>query len=105
VKEVEFSRIQDQAYYVVHLDTPPRKLRAERLHQPYYITGRAERDRLLVAADTMRVREEPFSVESLMARLQDGAAGRNGRRADAPHRVRRLLLLARRADAASRCCA
>ncbi|HEV8394498.1 MAG TPA: PepSY domain-containing protein [Vicinamibacterales bacterium] len=75
VKEVELTRIQDQAYYVVHLDTPPRKLRAERLHQPYYITGRAERDRLLVAADTMRVREEPFSVSSLMARLQTALPG------------------------------
>jgi hypothetical protein len=75
VKEVEFSRIQDQAYYVVHLDTPPRKLRAERLHQPYYITGRAERDRLLVAAGTMRVREEPFSVDSLMTRLQTALPG------------------------------
>ena len=70
VKEVDLARIQDQAYYVVHLDTPERKLRAERMHQPYYITGRAERHRLLVAADTMQVREEPFSVESLMARLQ-----------------------------------
>jgi hypothetical protein len=70
VKEVEFARIQDQAYYVVHLNTPPRQLRAERLHQPYYVTGRAERARLLVAAGTMQVREEPFSVESLMARLR-----------------------------------
>jgi hypothetical protein len=70
VKEVEFARIQGDAYYVVHLDTPERKLRAERLHQPYYITGRAERDRLLVAAASMHVRDEPFSVESLMARLR-----------------------------------
>ena len=75
VKEVELARIQDQPYYVVHLDTPPRQLRAERLHQPYYITGRAERARLLVAADTMRVREEPFSVDSLMARLQAALPG------------------------------
>jgi len=70
VKEVEFARIQDDPYYVVHLDTPERKLRAERLHQPYYITGRAERDRLLVAAASMHVRDEPFSVDSLMARLR-----------------------------------
>ena len=75
VKEVDLTRIQDQAYYVAHLDTPARKLRAERLHQPYYITGRAERDRLLVAADTMRVREEPFSVDSLMARLDAALPG------------------------------
>jgi hypothetical protein len=75
VKEVEFSRIQDQPYYVVHLNTPLRQLRAERLHQPYYITGRAERARLLVAGDTMRVREEPFSVDSLMARLKTALPG------------------------------
>ena len=75
IKEVDLARIQDQPYYVVHLDTPPQKLRAERLHQPYYITGRAERDRLLVAADTMRVRDEPFSVESLMARLETALPG------------------------------
>jgi hypothetical protein len=75
VKEVDLARIQDQAYYVAHLDTPPQKLRAERLHQPYYIRGRAERDRLLVAADTMAVREEPFSVDSLMARLDAALPG------------------------------
>jgi uncharacterized iron-regulated membrane protein len=75
VKEVDLARIQDEAYFVVHLDTPARKLHAERLHQPYYITGKAERDRLLVAADTMRVREEPFSVESLMARLDAALPG------------------------------
>jgi uncharacterized iron-regulated membrane protein len=75
VKEVDLARIQDESYFVVHLDTPPRKLHAERLHQPYYITGKAERDRLLVAADTMRVREEPFSVESLMARLDAALPG------------------------------
>jgi len=70
IKEVEFARIQDEPYYVVHLDTPERRLRAERLHQPYYVTGRAERDRLLVAAGTMRVRDQPFSVDSLMVRLK-----------------------------------
>jgi uncharacterized iron-regulated membrane protein len=75
VKEVDLARIQDEAYFVVHLDTPPRKLQAERLHQPYYITGKAERDRLLVAAATMRVREEPFSVDSLMARLEAALPG------------------------------
>jgi hypothetical protein len=69
IKEVELARIQDEPYYVVHLDAPERRLRAERLHQPYYVTGRAERDRLLVAAGTMQVRDQPFSVESLMSRI------------------------------------
>ena len=70
IKEVELTRIQDEPYYVVHRDTPAAQVRAERLHQPYYVTGRAERDRLLVSAATMRVREEPFTVNSLMARLK-----------------------------------
>ena len=47
IKEVEFVRIQDEHYYVVR-QTPhdaAAKRRAERLHQPYYVTGRAEPDR------------------------------------------------------------
>ena len=47
--------------------------RPERLHQPYYITGRAEADRLLVRADTLQVRRETFSAESLVARLRAAA--------------------------------
>ena len=43
--------------------------RRERLQQPYNVTARAEPDRLLVAADTMQIRSEPFSTDSLMARL------------------------------------
>ena len=74
VREVELRRIQDDPYYVVRLAPPPPPAaaaagRAERLHQPYYVTGRAERGRLLVAADTLAVRERGFSMESLLARL------------------------------------
>ncbi len=72
VREVELHRIQDDPYYVVRLAPEPAAAgngRAERLHQPYYITGRAERDRLLVAAGTLAVRERAFNVESLLARL------------------------------------
>jgi hypothetical protein len=72
IREVDFQRIQDAHYFVVRLapETEEATRRRERLHQPYYITGRAERDRLLVAADTLRVREEPFSEDSLVARLK-----------------------------------
>ena len=71
VREVELRRIQDDPYYVVRLAPAPAAAagRAERLHQPYYVTGRAERDRLLVAADTLAVRERGFGVDSLLARL------------------------------------
>jgi hypothetical protein len=72
IKEVDFTRIQDGAYYVVRPTPDPdiEAKRRERLHQPYNVSGRAEPDRFLVAADTMEVRHEPFSTESLVARLK-----------------------------------
>jgi hypothetical protein len=71
IKEIELARIQDEHYYVVRLaHDPEADKRPERLHQPYYITGRAENDRLLVRASTLQVRREPFSVDSLVARLR-----------------------------------
>jgi PepSY-associated transmembrane protein len=72
IKEVELVRIQDDPYYVVqHAPDEARGVkRPERLHQPYYVTGRAEPDRMLVAARTLQIRREPFTVESLMARLR-----------------------------------
>lgn len=72
IKEIELVRIQDDPYYVVHHapDEARGEKRPERLHQPYYVTGRAEPDRVLVAARTFEVRGDPFSVESLLARLR-----------------------------------
>jgi hypothetical protein len=71
IKEIELARIQDEHYYVVRLaHDPEADKRPERLHQPYYITGRTENDRLLVRASTLHVRREPFSVDSLVARLR-----------------------------------
>ena len=52
VKEVELLRIQDDPYYAV-LDSGP----------------------LLVAADTLTVRDEPFGVESLLGRLTAAVRG------------------------------
>ena len=71
VKEVELLRIFDQPYYNVRLTGAQRDMgKPERLHQPYYVTGRAESNRMLVRADTLEVREEPFSAPSLVARLE-----------------------------------
>lgn len=75
IKEVEFQRIQDEPYYVVRRGAHVDATRGERLHQPYYVTGRAEADRLLVAAGTLRVRTEPFSPDSLVARLRAALPG------------------------------
>lgn len=72
VKEIEFSRVQDAHYYVVHFasDSRPQAVPRERLHQPYGVNGRNDPDRLFVAAGTLEVRREPFSVDSLTRRLQ-----------------------------------
>jgi len=71
IKEVDFVRIQDEHYYLVrHAPEDPAARRRERLHQPYNVTGRADPDRLLVTASTREVRREPFSVDSLVARLR-----------------------------------
>jgi hypothetical protein len=72
IREVEFTRIQDGHYFVVRQapETPAVPKQRERLHQPYYVTGRAERDRVLVDADTLAIRHDRFSADSLVARLR-----------------------------------
>src|SRR4029078_326977 len=67
IKEIELSRIQDEHYYVVRLaHDPEADKRPARLHQPDDNTGGAESDRLVVRADTLQVRRDPFSTESLI---------------------------------------
>jgi hypothetical protein len=74
IKEVEFARIQDEHYYVVRFSgNPAVEKKRERLHQPYNITGRAEENRLLVSAANLEIRQQPLSVESLVARLKEAA--------------------------------
>jgi hypothetical protein len=68
-KEIELLRIQDQHYYAVRHTPNEGPGRRERLHQPYYITGRREPERLLIAAGTLQIRDEPFSAESVVDRL------------------------------------
>lgn len=68
---MEFTRIQDEPYYIVRYTVDERTAAArERLHQPYNVGGRGDQDRLLVSAATLAIRQEPFSVASLMARLK-----------------------------------
>ena len=72
IKEMDLVRIQDEHYYVVRAATAAHTEEGdrERLHQPYNVTGRAEPDRLLVSAGTLEIRREPFSADSLVARLK-----------------------------------
>jgi hypothetical protein len=71
-REVEFIRIQDDPYFVVHqaplADANPG--RAERLHQPYGVSGRTDQDRLLVAARTLTPRRTRFDTSGILARLK-----------------------------------
>lgn len=70
LKEVTYARIDGGLYYDVRATSAPLdEKRRERLHQPYYITGRAEDTRMLVSADTLEVRRDPISVPTLMAKL------------------------------------
>jgi len=72
VKEVEYTRIQGDHYYIVRHASAnaAAATKRERLHQPYNLTGQAEQDRLLISAKTLEVRHQPFSVESLVSRLK-----------------------------------
>ncbi|MGC3981052.1 MAG: PepSY domain-containing protein [Steroidobacteraceae bacterium] len=71
IKEIEFTRIQDENYYSIKstANTPAEDAKAERLHQPY-VVDRAQPDAILVNASTLQPRSEGFSVESLLKRLQ-----------------------------------
>jgi len=77
LKEIELRRIQDEPYYVARYSAAPvdGDAKRERLHQPYQIGGRAQPEAHLIDAATLRVKDAPFSVESLLARLRDGAPG------------------------------
>jgi hypothetical protein len=77
LKELELRRIQGEPYYLARYTDAPAAAdaRRERLHQPYLITGRGEPQHLLIDAATLTTRVEPFSTESLLARLGAAAPG------------------------------
>jgi hypothetical protein len=76
LKEVELRRIQDRPYYVARYTSAPLPdAKRERLHQPYYVAGRAQPESELIDAATLEPRREPFSVESLLQRLRAALPG------------------------------
>ena len=74
-KEVEFTRMLGEPYYVVRRGAVERDDEdRERLHQPYPIRhARIEDDRLLIAADTFRVRRGLFDQAELVGRVRAAA--------------------------------
>ena len=71
IKEIEFLRILDEPYYGVRtaraLTEPWRR---ERLHQPYNVSGRLQGNRIFVHAETLAIRDEPFSADAILARMK-----------------------------------
>ncbi len=73
-KEIELRRIQDEPYYLVrHLEPAAADGRREGLHQPYRVARPGAAAPLLIDARTLRVREQPFSPESILARIASAA--------------------------------
>jgi hypothetical protein len=77
LKEIELRRIQDEPFYLARYteDSPAAADARERLHQPYNIGGRGEPQHVLVDAVTGTLRTEPFSTESLVARIAAATPG------------------------------
>ncbi len=81
--EVEFLNILGAPYLLVtpsvgraKPDVEPQGLHfTERLHQPYPLTLERPAGRYLVSAETLEVRQEPFSTEALVAALEGAANG------------------------------
>ena len=71
IKEVEFLRIQDEPHYSIRTT---RVLtdgwRPERLHQPHNVSGREQGNRFFVHAESLVVREGPFTADSIVARMK-----------------------------------
>ena len=73
IKEVEFTRIQGDPYYIVRVAAEPGAAIDSYggPNQEYAVMGRTEPNTLLVAANSLHTRYEPFSTESLMSRLKE----------------------------------
>jgi hypothetical protein len=70
IKEIELAWIQGDPYYVARRARLQPAATDQRGHQPYAVT-RGDSVELLIAADTLQARREPFSIESLMRRVRE----------------------------------
>ena len=78
VKEIDLLRIQDDPYYHVRVDAGrdhPQQLAAARPQGSKARRAKVDAGPLLVSADTLTLRDEPFGVESLLARLRAALPG------------------------------
>jgi hypothetical protein len=70
LKELELLRIQDAPYYLARVAPAGAPSGPERQHQPYPLSAGTAATELLLAADSLRIRHEPFATESLLSRLR-----------------------------------
>ena len=73
VKEIEFTQILGNPHYVVRSapEQPPEPGWPDGGHQPYYVMrGGTGQERLIIAADPLKLRRESFSTESILSRLK-----------------------------------
>ncbi|MYD86280.1 MAG: hypothetical protein F4137_03530 [Acidobacteria bacterium] len=76
VKEIELLRIQDDPYYAVRVGAGPEETAGVSPERRANVDGGSgPSGPLLVAADTLVLREEPFSTESLLKRLTAAVPG------------------------------
>ena len=76
VKEIELLRIQDEPYYAVRVGAGSVATAGVPPARPANVDGDGEvSGPLLVAADTLTLRKEPFSTESLLKRLTAAVPG------------------------------
>ncbi|WP_116812280.1 PepSY domain-containing protein [Steroidobacter cummioxidans] len=73
IKELGFTRVHGEQFYTIRATAKslPDGSRPERLHEPYSDGGRrGTRGGLLVAAETLAMRSEPYSQDAIVTRLR-----------------------------------
>jgi uncharacterized iron-regulated membrane protein len=72
LKEVQFARIQGDAYYVVRSapDNAPLLGAPDGGHQPYYVSRNSDSERLVVAANPLAIRSAAFTADSITNTLK-----------------------------------
>lgn len=75
IKEVEFSWIQGQPYYLVNYGSEQSldMVKRDRLHQPYNIIGQAQSNNVLIDALSFTLKEG-FDIEILVSKLRAAAS-------------------------------
>jgi hypothetical protein len=75
VKEIEFVRIQDDPFFVVHREPDPAAGAEVRGHEPYFAVRASDRGEFVVAARSLAPNEGVFAEADLLARVSRALPG------------------------------